>query len=137
MTHLRLGRPFGINTYVHWTFWLLPALILASGFLTGGLSAAMLDTTVLIAVFGCVALHELGHALAARQFGVRTRDITLYPLGGVASLDRIPRRPLAEIAIALAGPAVNVAIVALLIPIMKFDGYAITHLSPHAGIAEG
>src|SRR5439155_14860407 len=104
-----VGRPFGIRTSVHWSFWLLPAFILISGFLNGGLPMAVLDTFVVLAVFACIGLHELGHALAARQFGVRTRDIVLYPIGGVATLERMPRSPGAEIAIALAGPAVNIA----------------------------
>src|SRR5207244_12118572 len=121
-----IGRPFGIRTSIHWSFWLLPAFILISGYASGGLPMAVIDTFVVLAIFGCVALHKLGHALAARQFGVRTRDIMLYPIGGVASLERIPRSPGAEIAIALAGPAVNVAIVALLLPLMRLDGYQLT-----------
>jgi Zn-dependent protease len=104
----KLGELAGIDVYVHWSFWLLPAWILMSA--GGGLSAALSSVIFVFAVFGCVVLHELGHALAARQFGIGTRDITLYPIGGVASLERLPKNPVKELVIALAGPAVNVAI---------------------------
>lgn len=122
---LKIGRPFGINLYLHGTFWLLPAFVLLSGAVEHGLEMALLDVGVLLTLFGCVALHELGHALAAKGFGIRTRDIVLYPIGGVARLERMPERPWQEVVVALAGPAVNVAIVALLIPLMMLDGYTL------------
>jgi Zn-dependent protease len=122
---LEIGRPFGIKVAVHWTFWLLPAVVFLSGFFAGSTSRAVFDTVAILGAFGCVALHELGHALAARGFGVRTRDIELYPIGGVARLDRIPEQPHQELAIALAGPAVNIAIALFLAPLMWFDGYGI------------
>jgi len=109
---LKLGKLFGIDLYVHGTFWLLPLFVLLGGVVAGDLASAWFDVAVLLAVFGCVALHEVGHAAAARLYGIRTRDITLYPIGGVASLERMPEKPLQEIVIALAGPAVNVAIAA-------------------------
>ena len=98
----KIGRIAGIDLFLHPTF----LLILLPG-LTGGLSPIFI-----IALFGCVVLHELGHALMARRFGIETLDITLYPIGGVARLQRMPRAPGAELLIALAGPAVNFAIVA-------------------------
>ncbi len=98
----KLGRIAGIDLFLHPTF----LLILLPG-MTGGLSAFFI-----VALFGCVVLHELGHALMARRFGIETLDITLYPIGGVARLQRMPRAPGAELLIALAGPAVNFAIVA-------------------------
>jgi Zn-dependent protease len=108
---LKLGKFFGIDLYVHGTFWLLPLFIFVSGWMSG-LTPAVLafDLAFIFAVFACVVLHEVGHALAARGYGIGTRDITLYPVGGVASLERMPERPGREIAIALAGPAVNVVI---------------------------
>ncbi len=98
----KIGRIAGIDLFLHPTF----LLILLPG-VAGGLSPFLL-----VALFGCVVLHELGHALMARRFGIETLDITLYPIGGVARLQRMPRAPGAELLIALAGPAVNFAIVA-------------------------
>ena len=98
----KLGRVAGIDLFLHPTF----LLILLPG-MTPGLSPLFI-----VALFGCVVLHELGHALMARRFGIETLDITLYPIGGVARLRRMPRAPGAELLIALAGPAVNFAIVA-------------------------
>src|SRR5262245_46235891 len=108
---LRLGKFFGIDLYVHGTFWLLPLLVLFSGVMGGDpLSAIGGEIAFIFAIFGCVVLHEVGHALAAKAYGIGTRDITLYPVGGVASLEHMPEKPGREIAIALAGPAVNFVI---------------------------
>lgn len=98
----------GIDLFLHPTFLLLLAFVGLNG--GGGLPAIALVS----ATFGCVLLHELGHALTARQFGIPTADITLYPIGGVARLLRMPKAPGAELLIALAGPAVNVLIAAAL-----------------------
>jgi Zn-dependent protease len=94
----------GIDVFLHPTFLLLLAYV---GMAQGGIGSILLVSSV----FGCVLLHELGHALIARRFGIATEDITLYPIGGVARLRRLPRAPGAELLIALAGPAVNVLIV--------------------------
>src|SRR5205085_5939495 len=99
----KMGTAFGIGIWVHWTFLLLPAWVffehLSDGF---GLPLALYAALLLLAVFGCVILHELGHALMARRFGIRTRDITLYPIGGVARLERMSERPWEEFWIAVA-----------------------------------
>ncbi|MCU0873553.1 MAG: site-2 protease family protein [Pirellulaceae bacterium] len=116
MRRTKLGDIAGIGVYIHWSFWLLPAWILLSA--GGGFAGALTSIVFVFAVFGCVVLHELGHALMARQFHIGTRDITLYPIGGVASLERMPRRPAHELAIALAGPAVNVLIAAVLFAVL-------------------
>jgi Zn-dependent protease len=101
---LHLGSPFGIGLFVHWTFGLLIAFLL---FLT---NAGLGGLIFVLALFGCVTLHEYGHALAARRYGIPTHSITLYPIGGVARLASLPQNPKQELVIALAGPAVNVAI---------------------------
>jgi Zn-dependent protease len=109
----KLGRVAGIDVFLHPTFLLLLAFV---GATQGGLEAMM----IVSAAFGCVLLHELGHALMARQYGIETEDITLYPIGGVARLQRMPRSPGAELLIALAGPAVNVALAAGLFALRVF-----------------
>lgn len=108
---LGLGRWFGIPVRVHWTFALLLLWIVGREMMRGSPAAYVTAWLVLIlVVFGCVALHELGHALAARLFRIGTRDIILHPLGGVARLERAPMRSGEEIVIALAGPLVNLLI---------------------------
>jgi Zn-dependent protease len=136
MADITVGRPLGIETRIHWSFWLLPALVLAAGWIGGNTIMAIVDTVIVLAIFSCVALHEFGHALAARAYGIRTRDVVLYPIGGIARLERIPHQPGAEIAIALAGPAVNFAIVLMLFPLMVANGFGITHLTGEASLNE-
>ncbi len=110
---LKLGTFWGIGLYVHWTFALLIGFFAyqASG---QGIVAVLFSIAIVLGVFFCVTLHEYGHALAARQFGIPTIDITLLPIGGVARLQRMPRIPWQELVVAVAGPAVNVVIASLL-----------------------
>lgn len=110
----RIASLAGIDLKLHVTFPLVVALgAWQWGNLHGG-AGALFGALLVLGLFACVALHELGHALAARYFGIPTREIVLFPLGGVALLARSPRRPSEELWIALAGPAVNVGIAALL-----------------------
>ena len=110
----RLMTVAGIGLYVHVTFFILLIWIGASYYLPRHSMTDALDGLVfLIALFVIIVLHELGHALTARRFGIRTRDITLLPIGGVARLERMPEDPRQELAVALAGPAVNVGLAAI------------------------
>lgn len=119
----KIGRLAGINVYMHATFLLLILFILFAYWVQGhSLMTALAGVIFILVIFGCVVLHELGHALTARRYGIRTRDIILLPIGGVARLERMPDKPLEELKVALAGPAVNVAIAAGLFLILAAEG---------------
>jgi len=111
----KLIRVAGIDVYVHATFFILIAWIgLSYWFLSGSLAAVIDGVGFILALFTCVILHEYGHALTARRYGIRTLYITLLPIGGMAAMERMPENPKHEIAVALAGPAVNMVIALVL-----------------------
>jgi len=119
----KIGKVAGIDLYVHATFWILIAFILYMNWTHGhSITMALYGAAFVMVIFACITLHELGHALMARRFGVRTRDITLLPIGGLARLERMPDDPMQELWVALAGPAVNVAIAALLYLVLVSSG---------------
>lgn len=108
---IQVGWLLGIGVSVHVTFILLLVFIALGDVLAGqGVQAVMRGTLFTLALFGTVLLHELGHAVMARRYGLRTADLTLLPLGGVARLEGFPSRPVEQLAVALAGPAVNLGI---------------------------
>ncbi len=117
---LNLGRLFNVNIEIHWTFIFILAWVVFLELKSGGTfyNAAM-STVFIVLIFVCVVMHEFGHILTARKFGVRTKKITLLPIGGVASMDTIPENPKQELLIALAGPAVNIAIAMVLLLFIK------------------
>lgn len=105
----------GTVVRLHLTFLLFLIWLAGSAYAHSGLAAGVSAIVFFVLLFLCITLHEFGHILTARYFGIKTRDVTLWPIGGVARIERIPEQPLQEIAIALAGPAVNLVIAGLLI----------------------
>jgi len=111
---LKLGRLWGIDVYLHVTFLLFLAWVGYATYAAMGVGAALSIVFLVLALFSCVLLHEYGHALTARKFGIGTSDITLLPIGGIARLERMPSNPKQELLVAIAGPAVNVVIAAII-----------------------
>lgn len=122
----RVARVAGIDVRIHVTFLALLAWIAWVSYASTGTAAGALDGVLLICVvFAIVVLHELGHALTARRFGIKTRDITLLPIGGVASLERMPDEPRQELLVAIAGPAVNFALALIFAIVAAASGLAL------------
>lgn len=106
-----VGRIAGIDIKIHLSFFLLPIWVGLSTLVDGGDTSAMLmEILLILLLFVCVVLHELGHALTAKLFGIQTKDITLLPIGGIARLEEMPEDPKEELLVAAAGPAVNLVI---------------------------
>ena len=112
---LTIGSIAGTAVRIHATFLLFLVWIWAAYYRQGGADAAWQGVIFITLLFLCVLLHELGHVFAARRYGIKTADVTLWPFGGIASLERIPEKPMEELVVAIAGPAVNVVIAAVLI----------------------
>lgn len=119
----KLGTFAGIDVFIHATFLLLLGWVGYSHWLEYRTIAKVAEGILFIlALFLCVVLHEYGHALTARKYGIKTRDITLYPIGGVARLERMPDKPIEELWVALMGPAVNLVIAAVLFVYLYVTG---------------
>jgi Zn-dependent protease/CBS domain-containing protein len=128
----KIGRFAGIDLYVHATFLLLILWVVALHWIAkhtlDGVGSGLIS---ILAIFACVVLHEFGHALTARHYGFATKDITLLPIGGVSRLEKLPEKPTQELAVALAGPIVNVLIaVAIYLALFFSDG-----LKPVSGLS--
>jgi Zn-dependent protease len=110
-----VGIFWGIPIKIHWTFSLLFGLLMIYGWFTGTETSTLLAVALFIIVlFVCVILHEFGHALTARRFGVETIDIIISPIGGIARLKKLPEKPMHELIVAIAGPIVNLSIAIIL-----------------------
>lgn len=118
---INLFRVFGIQLAVHVSFLLLLAYFCWDGWREGGTRGALWELLLVTLFFCCVVLHELGHSLTARRYGVQVPRILLMPIGGMAEFDRIPRRPKSELLITIAGPAVNFTLAAVLVPMVWTD----------------
>lgn len=123
---LTIGHIAGTSVRLHITFLLFLAWIGASYYLSGGMAAAVDAVVFLILVFLCVTLHEFGHIAMARRFGIRTPEVILSPIGGIASLEKIPEQPRQELLVAIAGPLVNVAIALLLMAVFGISASSYT-----------
>ena len=121
----KLGSPFGIDVHVHASFLLLLAWVGFGAYSDTHSALAVLVSVLFVSALFClVVMHEYGHALTARHFGIRTQRITLYPIGGVAMLQSMPTRPREQLLIALAGPAVNYVLAALIACGSRADRHA-------------
>ena len=119
----KLARIAGIDIYVHVTFLMVIVWIGVIHWSQNETLGAVIEGVgFILALFACIVLHEYGHALTARRYGIRTRDITLLPIGGLARLERMPDVPAQELWVALAGPAVNVIIAAVLFIWLQASG---------------
>jgi len=113
--NLNLGSVSGIKIKIHWTFLFLILWIVFDELKRGGnIDSILFNVVFVLAVFFCVVMHELGHALTAKHFGINTKKITLLPIGGMASLDKIPESPKQEFLVVMAGPMVNIFIAIIL-----------------------
>jgi Zn-dependent protease/predicted transcriptional regulator len=126
----RIARIAGIDVRVHATFWVLLAFFGYQGYLLGGRPGAAAQVGFVLLGFSIVVMHEYGHALTARRYGIGTDDITLLPIGGVARLERMPTDPTQEIVIALAGPAVNVVLAALIYAALRLTQGPAIEMAP-------
>jgi Zn-dependent protease len=110
----------GINIFVHWTFlFLISWVVLVNARVGNNIPALGWSLIFILAVFACIALHELGHALMASGYGIKAKNVVLLPIGGIASIEKFPDNPKQELMISLAGPMVNIVIAALLLPLIQ------------------
>jgi Zn-dependent protease/CBS domain-containing protein len=126
----KVGRAFGIDIKIHWTFLLLLVFFAFLGYRDSGSAVgALVTAAVVVVLFFCVLLHEFGHSLVAQRLGLEVPDITLLPIGGLARLKRLPDRPIDEVKIAIAGPLVNFVLAPLFLGVALLLGTDLSGVS--------
>src|SRR3712207_1850128 len=126
---IKVGRAFGIDVKVHWTFLLLLAFFGLTAYQNSdSLLSALVTVGIIVLLFVCVLLHEYGHSLVAQRLGIEIGDITLLPIGGLARLKALPEKPWDEVKIAIAGPLVNVVLAPIFFGIALLLGGSLTTL---------
>jgi Zn-dependent protease len=126
---LFLGKYKNVKVFIHWTFSLLLLWIIISNLRQGMPWIDIFWIIIFVlALFFCVVLHEFGHALAAQKYGIQTKDIVLYPIGGIARLEKIPEDPKQELWVAIAGPLVNIGLFIILSTILSITGFDLENL---------
>jgi Zn-dependent protease/predicted transcriptional regulator len=126
---LYLGSYKNVKVFIHWTFSILLLWIIISNMRQGIPALDILWVIIFVlALFACVVMHEFGHALAAQKYGIGTKDIVLYPIGGVARLEKLPEDPKQELWVAIAGPLVNIALFLILSVVLSFTGFNLENL---------
>src|SRR5215207_1294097 len=126
----KVGRAFGIDIKIHWTFLLLLVFFAFLGYRDSGSAVgALVTAAVVVVLFFCVLLHEFGHSLVAQRLGLEVPDITLLPIGGLARLKRLPDRPIDEVKIATAGPLVNFVLAPLFLGVALLLGADLSGVS--------
>ncbi|CAN5636790.1 site-2 protease family protein [soil metagenome] len=127
---IKIGRAFGIDVKIHWTFFVLLAFFAYLSYsTTGSLVNALITVGIVVALFLCVVMHEYGHSLVAQRLGVEVQDITLLPIGGLARMKSMPERPMDEVKVALAGPLVNVVLAPIFVGFAFLAGFDLSTLS--------
>ena len=121
----QVGKLFGISIRVHATLLVMLIWIAFAAPIAGlGMRLGLAQGLLVVALFGCIVIHELAHALVARSFGCATREILLLPIGGLAQMERLPQRPPQELLVALVGPVANIAIAAMLAGVIAIAGWS-------------
>lgn len=127
---IKIGRAFGIDVKVHWTFFLLLVFFAFLAYNnTGSVVSALVTVFIVVALFLCVLLHEYGHSIVAQRMGIEIQDITLLPIGGLARMKSMPERPIDEVKVAVAGPLVNVVLAPIFIGLAFLFGFDVTRLT--------
>ncbi|WP_373496315.1 site-2 protease family protein [Aquiflexum sp.] len=126
---LFIGKYRNVKVFIHWTFSLLLLWIIISNMRQGMPAIDIFWIIIFVfALFFCVVLHEFGHSLAAQKYGIQTKDIVLYPIGGIARLEKLPEDPKQELWVAIAGPLVNIGIFFILSAILIITGFDLENL---------